>query len=62
MFGWISTEECLRRRWQQCHEKELARVLMKKKVEFAAYEPGVSTLTILAEYEMTGIVTGRVWD
>ena len=35
---------------------------MKKKVEFAAYEPGVSTLTILAEYEMTGIVTGRVWD
>jgi hypothetical protein len=51
-LDWTSTEECLRRPWQQCHEAELPTALVKNKVEFAAYEAGVSGLSILAEYEM----------
>jgi hypothetical protein len=52
-LDWTSTEECLRRPWQQCHEAELPTGLVKNKVGFAAVEAGVSGLSILAESEMT---------
>jgi hypothetical protein len=50
---WTSTEEYLRRSWQQCHEKELPTAPVKNEVGFAAEEAGVSALTILVQYEMT---------
>ena len=52
-LDWTSTEECLRRPWQQYHEVELPTALVKRKVGFAAFEAGVSGLSILDEYEMT---------
>jgi hypothetical protein len=51
-LDWTSTEDCLRRPWQQCHEAELPTGLVKNKAGFAAYEAGVSALSILAQYEM----------
>jgi hypothetical protein len=50
-LDWTSTEECLRCPW--CREAELATVLVKNKVGFAAFEAGVSGLSILAQCEMT---------
>jgi len=52
-LDWTSTEECLRRPWRQCHEAELPSALVKSKVGLAAFEAGVSGLSILAQYEMT---------
>jgi hypothetical protein len=52
-LDWASTEECLRRPWQECNEGELPAALVKNKPGFAAYEAGVSALSILAQYEMT---------
>jgi hypothetical protein len=52
-LDWTSTEECLRRPWQQCHEAELPAALVKNKPGFAAFEAGVSALSVLAQYEMT---------
>jgi hypothetical protein len=49
---WTSTEESLRRLWQR-HEAELPTALVQSKVGFAAFEAGLSGLSILAEYEMT---------
>jgi hypothetical protein len=50
-LDWTSTEGCLRR--PGCHEAELPSALVKNKVGFAAFEAGVSGLSILAQYEMT---------
>jgi hypothetical protein len=52
-LDWTSTEECLRRPWQLCHEGELPTTLVKNKAGFAAYEAGLSAFSILAQYEMT---------
>jgi hypothetical protein len=52
-LDWASTEECLRRPWEQCHEGELPTALVKNKVGFAGYEAGISALSILAQYELT---------
>jgi hypothetical protein len=50
-LDWTSTEECLRHPW--CTETELPSALVKNKAGFAAFEAGVSGLSILAQYEMT---------
>ena len=50
-LDWTSTEECLRRPW--CREAELPTALVNSKVGFAAFEAGVSGLSILAQDEMT---------
>jgi hypothetical protein len=52
-LDWTSTERCLHRPWQPCHEGELPTALVKNEAGFAAYEAGVSALSILAQYEMT---------
>jgi hypothetical protein len=52
-LDWTSTERCLHRPWQQCHEGELPTGLVKNEAGFAAYETGVSALSILVQYEMT---------
>jgi hypothetical protein len=48
-LDFTSTEECLRRLWQQCHEGEPPSALVHNKVVFAAYEVGVSVVSILAQ-------------
>jgi hypothetical protein len=35
-LDWTSTEECLRRPWQQSHEGELPTILVKNKTVFDA--------------------------
>jgi hypothetical protein len=52
-LDWSSTEQCLRRPFQQCREDELPTALVKNEAGFAAYEAAVSALSILAQYELT---------
>jgi hypothetical protein len=52
-LDWTSTEECLRRPYQQCHEGELPNALVHSKTGFAAFEFTTSALSVFCEYEMT---------
>ncbi len=52
-LDWISTEECLRRPYQRCHEGELPNALVQSKTGFAAFEFSTSVLSVFCAYEMT---------
>jgi hypothetical protein len=50
-LDWASTEECIRRPYQQCHEAELPSALVHNRAGFAAFEIGAASLSAFSEYE-----------